>query len=897
MMMPFSRLPLRCQPHRRRAPVSAALLAIALLLSLLWVPSALAAQRILLLNSYHQGFKWTDDITHGVQSVLAKEVPGVQLHIEYMDTKRIYDPQYYDHLVSLYSYKYRDTHFDAIIASDNNAYDFLLRFRDLLFGDVPVVFCGVNYFKPTSLGGRRGFTGVNEEADLESGIKLILRLHPDTRRIVVVNDSTPSGLQVKQRLKQLIAEGEFKVEFRLWEDITMQTLERRVADLKPGDILFYTFFIRDKVGAFYEFDESITRIAAKCPIPIYGAWDFNLGYGIVGGMLTSGYFQGESAGRLSVRVLAGEPAEKIPVIMQSPNRYMFDYVQLQRFDIDTADLPAGSIIINQPENLYTKHRALFWGVLLSIILLHFIIFSLFLNILRRRRAEAAVKKSEETLRATFESTDDGLLVTDENGRIRQSNARFQQIWQIPKALLNQEADQQLMDHLLEELENPEHFLLRARQLQRSGQRGLEELRLQDGRVLEWFSCPLVIDAGQVGRVWSFRDITRRQEMEAQLLQAQKMEAIGTLAGGIAHDFNNRLQTITGYAQLLLLDKALTSDDRHKLKAIDRAAERACALAEQLLLFSRKIDSKLRPMDLNHEIKAVAKLLQSTLPKMVAINLQLDEEVAIVNADAAQIEQVLMNLAINASHAMPNGGKLTITTQTVVLNEIYCQGKVGLSPGHYARLSVIDTGRGMDRATQAHIFDPFFTTKELGRGTGLGLSMVHGIIQNHRGHISCTSKPGRGTRFDLLLPALPLDAEAANRESANVVTLPRGDERILLVDDDVDNLEIGRSILERFGYQLTTSSSSRRALTLFHGSDQVFDLVILDLSMPHMGGLESIRVLKAHHQDVKILIASGYGADAIVQEAISAGALGFVRKPYQLAELIQTVRKILDGHVN
>jgi PAS domain S-box-containing protein len=896
-MMPISRPQPGRRARRPRAPILAALLAAAFLLMCFWAPPAVATQRILLLNSYHQGFKWTDEITKGVRDILAREAPGVQLYIEYMDTKRIIGHPYDEHLAALYGYKFRDVRFDAIITSDNNAYDFLLKFRERLFGEVPVVFCGINYFEPSSLGARRGITGVNEEADLEAGIELALRLHPDTRRIVVVNDTTPSGRHVKRRLKQLLAEDRFKVEFRLWEDVTMETLERWVAGLGSGDILFYTFFIRDKTGAFYEFDESIARIAVKSPVPIYGAWDFNLGYGIVGGMLTSGYFQGETAARLAVRILAGESADEIPVVMQSPNRYMFDLVQLQRFNIDIADLPDSSIIINQPNDFYTKHRTLFWGVLLSIILLHFIIFSLVLNILRRRRAEAAVKKSEETLRATFESTEDGLLVTDEKGRIRQSNARFQQIWQVPEPLLDSEADQPLIDHLLEALENPEHFLMRARRLQRLGQSGLEELRLKDGRVLEWSSCPLVIDAEQTGRVWSFRDITRRQEMETQLLQAQKMEAIGTLAGGIAHDFNNRLQTISGYAQLLLLEKALKADDRHKLEAIDRAAQRACALAEQLLLFSRKIDSKLRPMDLNHEIQAVAKLLKRTLPKMIAINLQLDDSVAIVNADAAQIEQVLMNLAINASHAMPDGGKLTIATQTVVLDETYSQGKVGLSPGHYARLSVIDTGRGMDRATLAHIFDPFFTTKEFGKGTGLGLSMAHGILRNHRGHISCTSKPGRGTRFDLLLPALPLDAEADHGEGLGAVSLPRGDERILLVDDDEDNLEIGRSILERFGYRLTTSSSSHQALTFFHRSDQSFDLVILDLSMPYMGGLEAISVLKAHHQDIKILIASGYGADAIVQEAIAAGALGFVRKPYQLADLVQTVRRILDGHVN
>ncbi|MDJ0781554.1 MAG: ABC transporter substrate binding protein [Desulfosarcinaceae bacterium] len=882
--------------RRRIRPPAMLLLAVVLAVAS-GVPAANATQRVLLLNSYHQGYKWTDDITNGVRSVLKQEAPGVQVHIEYMDTKRVHDPQHYDHLATMYAHKFQNNPFDVIIASDNNAYDFLLNFRDLLFSDVPVVFCGVNYFEPQSLGARSGFTGVNEEADLEAGIELALRLHPDTRRIVVVNDTTPSGRQVKRHLQQLLQENRFEVAFRLWEDVTMETLEHWVAGLERSDLLFYTFFIRDKAGAFYEFDESIARIAAKCPVPIYGAWDFNLGYGIVGGMLTSGFFQGESAGRLAVQVLAGEPAEQLPVVMKSPNRYMFDHVQLQRFNINTTDLPPGSIIINEPYNIYTEHRTLIWAVLLAIILLHFIIFSLVLNILRRRRAETAVKQSEETLRATFESTEDGLLVTDENGRIRQSNLRLQEIWQAPQDLLDSQEDQLLMDHLLEELESPERFLMRARQLQRSGKRGLEELRLKDGRVLEWFSCPLVIDAEQVGRVWSFRDITRRREMEAQLLQAQKMEAVGTLAGGIAHDFNNRLQTISGYTQLLLLDKVLKSEDRHKLKAIDRAAQRACALSEQLLMFSRKIDSKLRPTDLNHEIRAVAKLLERTLPKMIAITLRLDETVVIVNADAAQIEQVLMNLAINASHAMPDGGKLTIVTQTVVLDAAYCQGKVGLSPGHYARLSVIDDGHGIDRAIMPHIFDPFFTTKEPGTGTGLGLSMVHGIIQNHRGHISCTSNPRRGTHFDLLLPALPLDAEAENGDGPDVVALPSGNEHILLVDDDSDNLEIGRSILERFGYQLTTASGSRRALHLFHQSGHTFDLVILDLSMPHMGGLEAISALIAHHQDVKILISSGYGADAIVQEAIEAGAMGFVRKPYQLADLVQTVRRILDGHLN
>ena len=264
---------------------------------------------------------------------------------------------------------------------------------------------------------------------------------------------------------------------------------------------------------------------------------------------------------------------------------------------------------------------------------------------------------------------------------------------------------------------------------------------------------IVMFQGKPAMQGVFKDVTEQERLEQQLQQAQKMEAIGTLAGGIAHDFNNLLQAILGYTQILTMEKGENDPDLSRLQQIENSAMRASELTQQLLAFSRKVESKLRPVDLNLEVKQVEKLLKRTIPKMINIELHLQENLQVVNADPAQVEQVMMNLGVNARDAMPEGGKLIIETENAFLDEHYCRTHPGAAVGQYVCLSMTDTGDGMDRETLDHIFEPFYTTKDVGKGTGLGLSMVYGIVKSHRGYIMCYSEPGAGSTFKIYLPAV------------------------------------------------------------------------------------------------------------------------------------------------
>ncbi len=386
----------------------------------------------------------------------------------------------------------------------------------------------------------------------------------------------------------------------------------------------------------------------------------------------------------------------------------------------------------------------------------------------------------------------------------------------------------------------------------------------------------------------------KKKLQAQLLHAQKMEAVGTLAGGVAHDFNNVLQAVSGYVQLLLMRKGEEDPDLNYLNQIDKSIQRAAKLIRQLLIFSRKVESKLEPVDLNHEVVNVHKLLMKIIPKMVDIELHLAGGGKAVNADPIQLEQIIMNLAVNARDAMPDGGKFIIETENVVLDENYCKAHLGSIPGEYVLLAVSDTGCGMDRETLKHIFEPFYTTKETGQGTGLGLAMVYGIVKDHGGYIMCYSEPGQGTTFKIYLPVLKGEGEGIEREREHedVYDIRSGDETVLLVDDEEDILEIGCDILGKYGYTTIKADSGERALEVYGREGDRIDLLILDLGMPGMGGYKCLQELLEIDPEIKVIIASGYSANGRAEETLK-NASGFIGKPYRLAEMLKKVREVLD----
>ena len=377
-----------------------------------------------------------------------------------------------------------------------------------------------------------------------------------------------------------------------------------------------------------------------------------------------------------------------------------------------------------------------------------------------------------------------------------------------------------------------------------------------------------------------------------LRQSQKMDALGTLAGGIAHDFNNILAAIIGYSELALEDVETGLDNSPKIKEIVKAGNRAKDLVTQILTFSRKLEPELKPADLNQVVIQTEKMLERTIPKMVRIEHRLSPDLHPINADPVQISQILMNLGTNANDAMPEGGLLLIETDNVFLDRDYCSRQAGVSPGEYVRLNVSDTGIGMNRETQEHIFDPFFTQKGIGKGTGLGLATVYGIVKNHGGHVVCYSEPGQGTTFRVYLPATHTGEKSALNEVAVEAETPGGQETILVVDDEKSIRDLEQQILGRKGYRVLYAGTGEEALGVYRENEGI-SLVILDISMPGMGGHRCLKELLRLNPAAKVVIVSGYSMSGHLEDALDSGAAGYLAKPFTKTDLLKTVREILD----
>jgi two-component system cell cycle sensor histidine kinase/response regulator CckA len=420
-------------------------------------------------------------------------------------------------------------------------------------------------------------------------------------------------------------------------------------------------------------------------------------------------------------------------------------------------------------------------------------------------------------------------------------------------------------------------------------------RMKDGslRQFETTISPLRDKNGAILNFVSVnRDVTQEVALEAQLFQAQKMEAVGTLAGGIAHDFNNLLQVIQGYTEVLQSEVGRNKSGLEALQKIHRSAKRGAELTRQLLTFSRKVQSERRPLDLNREVEQVKRLLERTIPKMIEIELYLSESPAVVSADPIQVEQAIMNLAVNAKDAMPEGGKIVIETERVKLDEQFCKTHLGARPGEYVLLSISDTGHGMDREILEHVFEPFYTTKDVGKGTGLGLAMVYGIVKNHEGYILCYSEINTGTSFKIYLPAMEQSGQRQKPDKMDDF-FRGGVETILLVDDEEYIRDLGVELLTDAGYKVLTATDGEEGLKLYRKEQKKIDLIILDLVIPGMGGKKCYEEILKINPKAKILIVSGYSANGPGKAALEAGAKGFVGKPFDVSHLLETIREILD----
>lgn len=424
---------------------------------------------------------------------------------------------------------------------------------------------------------------------------------------------------------------------------------------------------------------------------------------------------------------------------------------------------------------------------------------------------------------------------------------------------------------------------------------IHENLTKDGRTItcQWFNTPLMEDDGNyIGFIGLAQDVTEQKSLEAQLQQSQKMEAVGQLAGGVAHDFNNQLTIITGYVELLI--ETLRPDDpaQQFLEEIKKAGERSASLTRQLLAFSRKQVIVPQILDLNGVIQDTEKMLRRVIGEDIEFITLLHPQLGSVKADPGQLEQVLLNLAVNARDAMPQGGKLTIETNNIELDEEYAKTHASVRPGSYVRLALTDSGVGMTSEIKRHIFEPFFTTKDIGKGTGLGLAVVHGVVKQSDGHIEVYSEPGIGTCFKIYLPRVHAVAKPGSSVQG-LASIPRGTETILLVEDEGIVRGLARHVLEGFGYTVLAAGNSDEALSLCAKYQGPIHLLLTDVVMPGLGGRQLAEQVIALYPQIKVLYMSGYTDDTVVRHGILHKQVNFLQKPFSPASLAQKVRQVLN----
>jgi len=518
------------------------------------------------------------------------------------------------------------------------------------------------------------------------------------------------------------------------------------------------------------------------------------------------------------------------------------------------------------------------------------------------QAEESLRQSEKKYRNFFQASKDTVYITSGDGKFLDLNDSGFELFGIKKKDLHK------INIARDIYVDPADRVALAEILDREGyvtSYGLN-LKKMDGTAFPaTITTVTVKDAG--GNVTEcqgiIRDESERRHLESQLQQAQKMEAVGTLAGGIAHDFNNILAAIIGFTEIASLQ--ITEDDKAKesLKEVLKAGYRARDLVNQILAFSRQSEQELKPVQASFIVKEALELLRASLPTTIDIrrNIKIPVGQDIVNADPTQIHQVLMNLCTNAAHAMrEEGGVLEVNLRNVDFGlgvgdfkDEESRSKTRLSPGPYLRLTVSDTGSGMAPDVKERIFDPYFTNKEKGEGTGMGLSVVYGIVKDHGGAITVFSEPGKGTTFHVYLPLIE---KAVEPKKETVESLPTGHERILFIDDERTLVNLGKQTLERLGYEVVTKTSSLEALELFRTKPAQFDLVITDMTMPQMTGDKLAKEMMAIRPDIPIILCTGFSERITEEKAKGMGIREFVMKPFVMTELAKLIRKVLDQKI-
>jgi PAS domain S-box-containing protein len=861
----------------------------------------LASKSVLILDSHEFGTSASAEIDQGLLAALHNAgVSNGGLYFEFLDLRRYPDPGYRDSLTALLRLKYESKKLDLVVAVSPPALSVVLedpRGRRPLFEGVPVIGVAVQENLTPSTK-EHPLILVTDDLDVRGTVKTALDLLPKTEHMVVVSGVSEQNKLAEFQAKRALREWADRLDISWLSDLPLDKMLRTVSEAPPHSFILYLGVKTDVAGSIYipsEVAEAVSRVSAA---PVFGVADTHIRLGLVGGLVKDYAEEGREAGRVAVRILKGE-LTLLPALppIRSPNLPLFDWRQMKRWGLDETRLPKGSVVENRPATIWSQHPWYVIGAGTFAVLESLLIGALLLDVRRRVRVQEELRGSQALLRGILDGAPDPIFLKDREGRMVMANPATLRV-------IGEPAEQVLGKTNREYLDDPEarRALLEndLRVLETGVAQTVEETvpGPEGPRVFLSTKSPYFDAEGRViGIIGVSRDITERNRAESekarlqlQLAQAQKMESIGRLAGGVAHDFNNLLTVINGYSQLLLGNLKAGDPLRGGLNEIHKAGNRAAGLTRQLLAFSRKQILQPRVLDLDRVVGEMRPMLARLMGEDVEVCVQLQAEAATICADPHQLEQALMNLAVNSRDAMPRGGRFSIETGLVEWGESDVRLRPGAQAGSYVMLAVSDTGEGMSEETRGHIFEPFFTTKVVGKGTGLGLSTIHGIVEQSGGYVEVDSQVGRGATFKIYLPRV-VEAPA---ESGRPEAIPEmgGQGTVLVVEDQPEVRGYAAAALRAFGYQVMEAADAAEALLVCEREGERIDLILTDVVMPGLSGRELADRLKTLRPGIKVLFMSGYTDDTIVQHGVLRREAEFIQKPFSPDELAIKVREVL-----
>ena len=722
-----------------------------LLFSILFFNSLFAnTKEVLLIHSYHKGYTWSDDISKTIEKNFEKH-KDIELTTVYMDTKRVDDSAYLSNLAKLYKQQFEDRKFDLIIISDNNAFDFMIKYHDYLFKEIPVLFCGINNFDKVLLHEndmKDYMTGVAEEVDLEKNFELISKLHPNLKKLLIINDTSSTGYAIKRDLRAIIEKYENKFEIEYTDDLDITNLKNKVSNLdKENSVILFVLLFKDTTGKYFTYKQSFQEVKSVSKVPIYGLWDFYLNNGIVGGLLTSAVGQGEAVSKMALDILNGKKITEIPILEKSPNVYMFDYLELEKFKIDISKYINNPIIINEPGSVYKEHYKFFILSILIILVLSIIVIILKANIQRREKVELALSNRLEFDKVLLDTIPNPIYYKNIDGKFLGCNLAF-------ALLVNSTKDEVIgktaFDYFSLEVAS-KNTLIDKELLQTFSTSTSEFTFYTPSNEMKHIILNKAVykntDGSIGGIVCIMDDITERIQQKQFLIQQSKLAEMGDMVAAIAHQWNEPLIELSA-----LVQDIQTSYLLNELKDID-VKDFVNDSMVQILYMSKTLSdfrNFLKPST-KKKLFSISKALNEIneiIGKQVFysninmhFNYENKNEELLIYGYENEFKQVLLNLINNA--------KNKIIDKTLELSQ---KGKIDVNIKrcqNFNTIEIIDDAGAIDENIINSIFQPYFTTKE--NGTGLGLYMAKVIIEDKmRGTITVKNE-GQNVIFTIKLP--------------------------------------------------------------------------------------------------------------------------------------------------